>query len=74
MDYTLEHLHYFPPESPKRARWVGGVRCLGQSPKKNGYFFDTFPNGDTLGLEQPSVQIIRWRGSLVKVWEPIVIF
>ena len=24
----------FPPESPRRARWVGGVRCLGQSPKK----------------------------------------
>ena len=23
----------FPPEIPKRARWVGGVRYLGQSPK-----------------------------------------
>ena len=23
----------FPPESPRRARWVGGVRCLGQSRK-----------------------------------------
>ena len=26
----------------KRARWVGGVRCLGQSPKKIR-FFCTFP-------------------------------
>ena len=31
-------------------------------------------NGDTIGLEQPSVQILRWRGSLAKAGEPIVIF
>ena len=28
----------FFPESPKHARWVGGVRYLGQSPKKNPFF------------------------------------
>ena len=28
----------FPPESPKRARLVGGVRCLRQGPKKNVFF------------------------------------
>ena len=33
----------FPPESPKRARWVGGVRCLGQSPKKCGFFYVPSP-------------------------------
>ena len=31
-------------------------------------------NGDTIGLEQPSAQILRWRDSLAKAGEPIVIF
>ena len=34
----------------------------------------THINGDTLGLEQPSVPIMRWRGYLAKAGEPIVIF
>ena len=31
---------------PKRARWVGGVQCLGQSSKKNVFFY-TFPKAKT---------------------------
>ena len=30
--------HNFSPESPKCARWVGGIRYLGQSPKMKGFF------------------------------------
>ena len=30
------------PESPKSAGWVGGVRCLGQSPKK-GFSYEHLP-------------------------------
>ena len=37
---------FFTLWSPKHAGWVGGVRYLGLSPKKNGCFFDTFPNPD----------------------------
>ena len=32
-------------ESPKSMRWVGGVRCLGQSPKKS--FSYPYPSGQT---------------------------
>ena len=38
VSHTLKNFFH-----PKRARWVGGVRYLGQSPKKKRIFFDTFP-------------------------------